>query len=461
MSLARASFMSIGLAVLASCQATAASAPQRPIAAPAVVAPPAIPRPEVAATEAQDAPPACEPIAPSAYDIGPLDPTLAGTEVPLPAIVDGSHDLDAFYARLAELVRGKAKDHVRIAVYGDSNMTMDYITGAMRRLFQAKFGDGGHGYVAMARPWNWYHHMDVVQKLDERAWRRISTSTNHVRDGNYSAANVATETSRAGAWSLVGTSTRGPIGGKVSSFDVFYLKRPRGGSFAVSIDGEHVRDVDARSGDTTTAFAHFDVPDGPHQLKVTVKRGVVRLFGAALERKPASVIVDSLGTGALNYEQMLHVSDASRRPMLARRHYDLVIFLLGTNLFAPKMHERWMKRVVSDIESAVPGTSILILSPPDLEKHKTDEHTDPRIVTIDAQFADIAARNGWAFWSFWKAMGGDESMIHFAHAGLASWDLVHLGRHGGMLMGDRLAHALVDGFAAYVRAHPDAGCPDE
>ena len=57
-----------------------------------------------------------------------------------------------YYAKLA---RGKATEHVRIAVYGNSNMTMDYMTGAMRRLLQSKFGDGGHGYVAMARPLAW------------------------------------------------------------------------------------------------------------------------------------------------------------------------------------------------------------------------------------------------------------------------------------------------------------------
>ena len=68
-------------------------------------------------------------------------------------IVDEAHDLDSFYARVSPVsVRGKAKDHVRIAVYGDSNMTMDFITGSMRRLLQGKYGDGGHGYVAMGRP---------------------------------------------------------------------------------------------------------------------------------------------------------------------------------------------------------------------------------------------------------------------------------------------------------------------
>ena len=347
--------------------------------------------------------------------------------------------MDPFYARLARLARGKAKDHVRIAVYGDSNLTMDYITAAMRRLFQAKFGDGGHGYVAMARPWAWYHHMDVNQTLGESKWKKISTSTDQVSDGHYGMANVANETSTVGAWSAVATADdTQPVGTKVSSIDVFYMKRPHGGSFTVKVDGEKARDVVADSTDTTSAFEHFDMPDGPHKLEVVVNTGNVRLFGATLERKQPSVVIDSLGTGALNYEQMLHVSEASRDPMLKRRKYDLIVFLIGTNLFAPGLHERWMTKDIGAIDAAVPKTPIMILSPPDIELHLDDKHSDPRIVALGKQLADIAKRHDWAFWDFRAAMGGDMSMIRFHNAGLASGDLVHLTHDGGFLMGNRI-----------------------
>src|SRR5439155_23313057 len=60
-----------------------------------------------------------------------------------PEILDEHHVLAHFYERIAELARGTANDHVRIGMYGDSNMTMDYITGEMRRTLQARFGDAG------------------------------------------------------------------------------------------------------------------------------------------------------------------------------------------------------------------------------------------------------------------------------------------------------------------------------
>lgn len=404
--------------------------------------------------------PVCEPLEAAKYALPPLEDKL---RAPLGDIVDADHDMEGFYRRLALLVRGRAKDHVRIAVYGDSNMTMDYITGAMRRMLQAKFGDGGHGYVSLGRPWAWYRHMDVNQELDYDHWRKIATSTNQVSDGHYGLANIATETSTPGAWTWAATSdATQPIGRSVSKVDVFYMKRPRGGSFSIKIDGQKAKDVATAAAEPEAAFEHFDLADGAHKVEcVATGNGTVRIFGASLERDTPSIIVDSLGTGALNYEQMTHVSAASRDPMLKRREYDLVVFLIGTNLFAPAYHERWMDKVIGGIESAAPHTPILVLSPPDIELQRTDVHSDPRIVKLSAQLADISKRHGWAFWDFRAAMGGDMSMIRFAKSGLAAWDLVHLTKDGGAIMGQRLGHALFQGFDAYAKAHPEAGCDED
>src|SRR4029077_15023893 len=102
-----------------------------------------------------------------------------------------------------------------------------------------------------------------------------------------------------------------------------------------------------------------------------------------------------------------------------------------------------------------------VLSPPDIELHRDDAHSDPRIVALSKQLATIAKEHGWGLWDFWHAMGGDLSMIRFLKSGLGSSDLVHLSQDGGYLMGDRFAHALMSGFDAYLAAHPEAGCEGE
>jgi lysophospholipase L1-like esterase len=388
----------------------------------------------------------------------PVDGRVVRT--PVPPIVDRKGSLERLWGRLAGLARGAEKDHVRIAVYGDSNMTMDYITGELRRVLQARFGDGGHGWVALGRPWSWYVHQDVRHDMGA-GWRPFATSTHKAKDGLYGFANIAAESSTPGATTWVATAgDRSPVGRSVGRFDLAYLERPGGGTFEVRVDGRAVRTVATNAGETRAGFQRIDVDDGPHKLEcVTAGDGPVRVFGVALEREGAAVIVDSLGVGALNYEQMQHVESTTRIAMLQRRKYDLVVFLLGTNMFMPRLHAKWVKTVLADFRAALPDAAILLMSPPDLVAHRTDAHSDPRIVALEAQMQEIADANDCAFWDFRAAMGGDLAIKRFAQRGLASRDHVHLTKDGGALMGDRFAHALVEGLRAHLAAHPTAGCP--
>jgi hypothetical protein len=101
----------------------------------------------------------------------PLDPaTLApfatcGTSVvkgPVPEIVDETAILRPLYERLAGVERGRATRAVRIAIYGDSNLTSDFLSAHLRRVLQARYGDAGHGWISLSRPWGSYRHEDVL-----------------------------------------------------------------------------------------------------------------------------------------------------------------------------------------------------------------------------------------------------------------------------------------------------------
>jgi hypothetical protein len=397
--------------------------------------------------------------------VAPFDLDTAVLKTKPPEIVDENHVLAHFYARVAELARGTAKDHVRIGVYGDSNMTMDYISGQMRRTLAARFGDAGHGYVALSRPWPWYVHQDVRHDIALRDWRQIATSTNQVGDGQYGFANMAAESSTAGATAWAQTaSDAAPIGKSVRHFDVYYLKGSARGSFQIKVDGKVERTIDTSATDTEAGFEKIDVDDGGHKLEaVAVGNGKVRLFGTTMEREVApnkfGITVDGLGVGALNFEQMQHVDSKVRIQMLEHRKYDLVVFLLGTNMFAPHLHAKWVDKVLKDFRAALPNTPILILSPPDIVLHGEDEHSDPRIVNLAKQMKDIAAKQNAAFWDFREAMGGDVSIKKFQKMGLAAGDYVHLSKDGGAIMGNRIVYSLFADMQGWLAKNVDAGCP--
>ena len=423
----------------------------------------------VAAVDAAPPPVVCPSL--DAAKVARFTPDLSIIDVPVPPVVDAKQTLATFYARVARLARGAASEHVRIAMFGDSNLTADATTGRLRRQLQARFGDGGHGYVALSRPWEWYSHNDVHHDGTWKAFRQIATSTHKVSDGHYGFANLAAECAVPGCSAWVSTDPRpgAPIGWTTSRFDLFYLKRADGGQFDVAIDGAVVKSIDTRAPAFEAAFERFALPDAHHELKVLVRgHGPVRLYGVALEREKPSMIVDSLGTGSLNFEQLTIVKNDTRRVQLQRRSYDLVIIQLGTNVFGTDVENRKnAKLFVDDVRAALPGVPVLFVSPPDSMEDGADKpgepapkHADPRLTKIAKAMPAMAEENDAAFWDWHAAMGGADSILTFIKKGLVEPDHVHLKKWGDELMADRMLSALWDGVAAHVEAHPTAGCAD-
>lgn len=438
------------LCLAAACEPSRESAPVSQKPAPAIRA---------ASNDDDACPPIDEAkIAPPVCDAGPI-------ATPIPPIADERHALASFYEAYAALARGAAHEHLRIAMFGDSNLTMDELTGRMRRHWQQRFGDAGHGFVALSIPWTWYHHSDVHHDGQWDRFKLIASSTDPVPDGHYGMGNIAAESRAPGATVWVRTADDdAPIGRKASRFDVFFLKRPGGGVFDVVADGRVVRTVETASPTVTAGVEHIDLEDAPHKIECTVRStSPVRFYGITLERdeKQPSIVVDSLGAGALNFEQLVFASSTTRKAMLARRSPKLVAFQIGTNTFMVTKHHERAKQILDEVKATLPGASILLLSPPDTMLDWKDAHSDPRIVQVARQLAEIARENDVAFWDYREAMGGDRAIKTFVEHELAAGDRIHLRREGSELMADRFLCALGADFRAWLSAHPRAGCPSK
>src|SRR5690348_16988450 len=71
-------------------------------------------------------------------------------------LVDPAGDLTRFYVALEHTEHRDPGAITRIVHYGDSPTTADMITGDVRLLLQRRFGDAGHGFSLVAKPWAWY-----------------------------------------------------------------------------------------------------------------------------------------------------------------------------------------------------------------------------------------------------------------------------------------------------------------
>lgn len=381
---------------------------------------------------------------------GPTDPP----RVPIvrPELLGG------FYDGLARLCAGHASDHLRIAVFGDSNLTMDLPTGRLRRRMQRRFGDGGHGFVALGKPWSHYIHMDVRHHVGA-GWTSYAITTKPTSDGYYGLGGIVAESRYPGAITYVETAPKGSIVGSTASrFDFYYIERPSGGAVDLVLDGAPQGRVETKSAQARGAlgFHRVEATDGPHRLDVVAtSTGIARVSGIALERDTPGVVIDSFGVGSMNTKTLGRHDPTVFGAMLGRRRYDLVVFLTGANdIFTMDAVPETMHRLVALCRGALPDVSLLVVTPPDRGLRRSMKQTQQ----VVAQRHEVAKNEGCALWDQFEAMGGAGSMGRFVHEKFAVSDAVHFNERGASFVADRLLVALMDGFEKHLVRGGVDGC---
>lgn len=427
---------------------------------------PVRPKPPKLATPPTAAPPPTEvaPAEPACPDVGLELPDLISSsiDVPLPAVADEHGAMRSFHEKVLRLLRGRTRDPVRIAVFGDSNMTMDWITGEIRRTLQLAHGDAGHGYIALGRPWNWYRHMDVRSGHDRLDWKPFAVSTHPSQDRAYGFAGISARSERRGAVTWVATAAEGsPIGLTASRFDLYYLKKPHAGSVEVRADGQTLGTFSAESPDIEAGFYAFTLPDAAHRIEVVAgSMKPVTVFGMTLERDVPSFIVDSLGVGAVSGPLLLRQDPDVMRAALRHRGYDLVVLLLGSNQVWPVKYVSWMSELIARFRDASPNVSVLVTTPVDQVTSVRATHSVPDLRLVAQQNVTVARETQSAFWDFRGAMGGEASMVRFIATGMGQADGIHLTQKGARYMARRMLRAILEDTTRYLARHPRAGCEE-
>jgi lysophospholipase L1-like esterase len=386
---------------------------------------------------------------------------LAKTKGSIAVEDETGHALDSFYASIAKTRAKQPGAITRIMHYGDSLITSDYVSGAIRRKMQADLGDSGHGFILVANPWEWYFHNDVTHGAGD-GWSSSRITGPTTKDGMYGLGGV-TFSGSPGASAFFGTSDKGTYGKKVSRFDVYYLETPNGGEVEAKIGATTERFSTKGAGDDKVSrIKSFTVPDGEAKLTLRVVAGNPRIFGVALERDQPGIVYDALGANGARVELLGSINGAHLAEQMKLRKPALIVLQYGTNESeAPGLaanYEKTLSNVVSMIKAAAPNASILIAAP--LDRAETAEggglRTKPIIKKLVAAQRNVAKETGVAFWNTFEAMGGEGSMAKWAKSGLGGGDLTHPSPQGAEALGDLLFKSLTTGFDAWQSRHPAA-----
>ncbi|HEY0322235.1 MAG TPA: GDSL-type esterase/lipase family protein [Pyrinomonadaceae bacterium] len=393
------------------------------------------------------------------YSSTEASPVVVNSDNP---IVDPQHAMDNFYASLARTDAKQPGAVTRVTHYGDSPITNDGITATVRRLLQTRFGDAGHGFILMDRPWAWYGHQAITY-TSGGGWDNNPMMGGKTGDGMFGLGGVWFNASGAGKYARFAPATEGETGKSFSRMDVYYLQQSSGGQFSVSVNGANAQTVSTTGTSGRSGFFEIKAPQaGANNFEVRTAGGDVRLFGAVLENDGPGVVYDSLGVNGAYAGLLATVMNEDHwREQLQHRKPDLVVINYGTNesqyASADQMerYEKDLREVIRRVRAALPSASILILSPMDRGQRAAGGKivTKPSIPMIVDMQRRVALDSGCAFFDTFKAMGGEGTMAKwYAGAGKNHYvggDLTHPTAEGAEIVGRLIYEALGDGYSKY------------
>lgn len=368
-------------------------------------------------------------------------------------IQDPHGALKPFHRALARTAKGERGALTRVLHYGDSLIDQDLITSSLRARLQRRYGDGGRGFVLLARPWRWYNQ-EGVTLFDDESWDRFRLVGGRVRDGRLGLGCAAIEP-RAGGRSSAQLVLTGIA---ASSLELSYL-RQGAGTIELLADGALLQRIELTappSGGPVAGFARVRLARTPERIRVQAS-GRVRLFGLALDRDGPGLTWENLPLISARFHQLATLDAAHWGEQLRARRPSLVVLQFGANdsiSFGGDL-ERYGQKVeaaLARLRTALPheSTGCLVVGP--LDRLDRDPTTgalrSPPVVRRVAgrqRAAAFAAR--CAFFDGQRAMGGAGVMVDWLKRGLATKDMVHLSAKGSALFAERLAQALEAGLA--------------
>ena len=372
-----------------------------------------------------------------------------------PLIDPDFRGMDSFYRGLAQ-----NDGLVRAAHFGDSTIAADGITSTIRRRLQARFGNGGPGYINAGTDPRWSSRPELATK------RSGDWSTKSIllggASGKYGYGGIVS-TASDGAY-LVVHAPKAKDGTQVpmAHLELWHQTWEGAGGWWLSADGADLAASTANAPASDIVEAH-DVDGGYTKVAFGASGAPVSFYGLVMETAGPGVVWDALGVIGVGTKSFNFQNPAHLERMVAQRKPDLIVMMLGGNELGYPIISKgdgseygaMYRKTLKLVRAGAPRASCLVLTPLDQGTRDDGEpRSKPALPKMVRAQARVAIEEGCAFWNSWAAMGGDGSIIRWAARKnpLAWTDLLHLSGAGLDIIGQLLSDAIEADFEQWQAA---------
>jgi lysophospholipase L1-like esterase len=397
----------------------------------------------------------------------------AGVKAMGQALTDPAN-LQPFFATLDAIAAGDESARAGVVILGNSLIASDHVTDVVRARLVERFGDAGRGFL-------------LPERLSKVAGRRVRTGEGtagwhietFVQDelppgapkpgpfGFTGSVHTSTTDNERTVWKLEGASRA----------RLFYLEHIAQPAMRLEVRNATAKgepksepktiarieplslEAKAKSPAPRDESLEVEIPEGAHELILVAEGKNARVYGVALEKDKAGVVVDTIGVPAASsklYVDSVDVDMFGRQ--LAQREPSLFVAMLGGNevrsfnygTLDPAKFDGYLTELLRRAKKAAPNSACLIVTPIDAVKATAageELTTRPEIRRVIEVQRTVAKREGCALFDLFAAMGGAGSLARFRDKGFLSDDLVHPTWRGGDVLGQLFADALLDAYA--------------
>lgn len=265
--------------------------------------------------------------------------------------------------------RMPARKGITILQLGDSHTAADFMTGELRRLLQAKYGDGGAGYMSAGRP-----HIGVRSSAF-----RISASQGWTYESLQQSVDVAKfwlsgfNAIAKEAGETIGFKADAPF--NFDRIEIQALRQPKGGTIEIRLDGVFQSEVslagEAREPVVIQLLPERAATDRVREITITTKgEGVVNLSSVAVHNRQSGLSYNSVGFPGATVDIVNKFDEVILDNELKRLDPQIVVLAFGTNegfseTLELERYRQSFERALGKIRRALPNAVIVLIAPPD------------------------------------------------------------------------------------------------
>jgi lysophospholipase L1-like esterase len=379
-----------------------------------------------------------------------LATALSATFASAPAQAADPERLAPFFDLLSSIESKKLDRVAKIAWYGDSAVISDGYTGTLRGKLQARFGDGGPGFILAAATFDDYLRAGV--RMKRQGWEAQAVISDGLKTGFYGFGGVVS-TSFGGA--STSFEVKDP---SIRAVEVWYQAGPKAGKLQIFVDGAAKPDAtwNTDAAETGEAVWRFTPEKPAKSIKVRAAgEGLVRVFGVVLDRDKRGVQLDSVGILGMRARRWLNADKDHLKRQVAQRAPDLIVLNFGGNervdeSLSKSSHKADIEKTLTALKAGAPKAACLIVGPLAHGEEKNGKIVlDADLVTIYEAQREAATAQGCGFLDLIEAMGGKKALSNFRDKKLISGDFAHLTNKGHEAVGALISDWLLSRYDAY------------